>query len=71
MMAECAPRRGQPQCTHLVGSVHDITERKRNEAALRENEDRFRNMADAAPVMIWVSGPDKLCTFFNPTLAEL
>jgi len=22
-------------------------------------------MADAAPVMIWVSGPDKLCTFFS------
>jgi PAS domain S-box-containing protein len=53
------------KCTHLVGSVHDITERKRNEAALRESEDRFRNMADAAPVMIWVSGQDKLCTFFN------
>jgi len=22
-------------------------------------------MADAAPIMIWMSGPDKLCTFFN------
>jgi two-component system, cell cycle sensor histidine kinase and response regulator CckA len=32
---------------------------------LRESEERFRNMADTAPVMIWVSGPDKLCTFFN------
>jgi PAS domain S-box-containing protein len=52
-------------CTHLVGSVHDITERKRDEARLRESEERFRNMADAAPVMIWVSGPDKLCTFVN------
>ena len=32
---------------------------------VRESEERFRNMADASPVMIWVSGPDKLCTFFS------
>jgi two-component system cell cycle sensor histidine kinase/response regulator CckA len=32
---------------------------------LRESEERFRTMADTAPVMIWVSGADKLCTFFN------
>ena len=37
--------------------------------ALRESEERFRNMADTAPVMIWVSGPDKACTFFNKPLA--
>jgi PAS domain S-box-containing protein len=45
--------------------ARDITEQKRAEAALRESEERFRNMADTAPVMIWVSGPDKLVTFFN------
>jgi two-component system cell cycle sensor histidine kinase/response regulator CckA len=32
---------------------------------LRESEERFRNMADTAPVMLWVAGPDQLCTFFN------
>ncbi len=32
---------------------------------LQESEGRFRRMADTAPVMIWVSGPDKLRTFFN------
>jgi PAS domain S-box-containing protein len=36
-------------------------------AELRESEQRFRNMADTAPVMIWVSGPDRLFTFFNTT----
>ncbi|HEY6344193.1 MAG TPA: PAS domain S-box protein [Bryobacteraceae bacterium] len=36
-----------------------------DEAALRESERRFRTVADSAPVMIWVSGLDRLCTFFN------
>jgi PAS domain S-box-containing protein len=34
-------------------------------AELRESEERFRILANTAPVMIWVSGPDKRCTFCN------
>ena len=45
----------------------DITERKRAEIALRESERRFRDMADAAPVLIWISDTSKLCTWFNRT----
>jgi PAS domain S-box-containing protein len=30
-----------------------------------EKESVFRVMAENAPVMIWMSGPDKLCTYFN------
>ncbi len=32
---------------------------------LRESEERFRYMADTAPVMIWISDAEKLSTFFN------
>jgi two-component system sensor kinase FixL len=36
-----------------------------SEASLGESEVRFRTAADGAPVLIWMSGRDKLCTFFN------
>ena len=47
----------------LVASA-DITDRKRIEAALRETEERFRLLADSAPVLIWVNGTTG-CEFVN------
>ena len=37
------------------------------EQQIRETESRFKNMADAAPVLLWMSRSDGLCTFFNQT----
>jgi len=49
----------------FVALVNEITDRKQAEATLRESEARFRLMADAAPVLIWMSDTDKLCYYFN------
>jgi PAS domain S-box-containing protein len=50
---------------HLLSLVSDIAERKRAQEVLRESEERFRLLADAAPVIIWESGPDARLTFLN------
>ena len=42
-----------------------IEERATGETERRESESRFRIVADSAPVLIWMAGVDKLCTFFN------
>lgn len=50
--------------------IRDVAERMRSEAILRESEERFRLVANTTPVMIWMSGVDKLCIFFNQTWLE-
>jgi two-component system CheB/CheR fusion protein len=56
--------------TRFDGVTLDVSDQKRAEASLRESEQRFRVMADAAPVLIWMSGTDKLHDWFNqPWLA--
>jgi PAS domain S-box-containing protein len=40
-------------------------ERKRAEQKLKESQELFKTMADSAPVLIWMSGTDAHCNFFN------
>lgn len=48
-----------------VGTITDVHDRKQAEAAVIESEARFRHMTDTAPVLVWMSGVDKLCNYFN------
>ncbi|WP_462255134.1 PAS domain S-box protein [Ferruginibacter sp.] len=48
----------------------DITEKKNYENSVLESEQRFRNVANSAPVFIWMAGTDKLRYFFNTAWLE-
>lgn len=50
--------------------ARDITERRKAEEKLLESEARFRNLADTAPVMIWMSDSDKQCNYCNKPWLE-
>jgi len=62
---DCQPMFQGDELVGFFSIQYDITKRKRYEHALIESEERFRNMADTAPVLIWKAGIDKQCNFFN------
>lgn len=67
----CAPiSNAQGKLRGVVVVFHDITTRRRDEQGLLDSEQRFRSMADSAPVLLWMSDTTGACTFFNqPWLA--
>ena len=58
-------RDGTGAVVGVIGYCRDVTEARRAERALRESAQRFRDMADAAPVLIWLSDTTKRCVWFN------
>jgi PAS domain S-box-containing protein len=53
------------QALLIAGVVVNRIRRRRAEGSLRESERRFQVMADATPVLIWMSDPDKRWIFLN------
>ena len=56
---------GVPHAARFVGTVQDVSEARRAEAGQRETEQRFRQMANQAPVMLWELDVHGDCTFVN------
>ena len=52
-------------CTHLIGSVHDITEIRRGEGALRQERDLLGRVMETSPVGITVLDREGRITFAN------
>ncbi len=53
-----------------LGIFIDITERKRIEAAVRESERQFRELAEALPHLVWITDAAGRVLFFNRRMQE-
>jgi len=70
VICSASPLRNAGETTGIVVGIRDDTQRREAEQVIRESEQRFRLVANTAPVMIWMSGVDSLCTYGNQTWLE-
>lgn len=63
-------RNAAGQVYRVAGIVEDITDRKQVELALRESEERFRTLANQAPVKIWLADAAGSHVYFNRSWLE-
>jgi PAS domain S-box-containing protein len=59
-------RNERGEIIEALNCLYDVTERKQAEEALREGEQRFREMIDALPVAIYTTDAEGRLTHFNP-----
>ena len=61
----------QGRCTHLVGSVHDVTERARAEEALKASEEKFRMITEQTLDLISITDADGVIVYASPASKAL
>ena len=69
--ASFVPRFEGDRVVGYLSLITDVTDRVRAQEELRASERRFREMADTAPVALWLTDPDGSCTFLSREWYEL
>ena len=66
ILARCVPRYGEKgEFLGLIGSAIDVTDRRRQESALRQSEERYRAVVDSQTEFVCRFTPDTTLTFVN------
>ena len=63
------PKNGKPR--RIIGSATDITERKKYEQALKQSEEKFRNIFESSGIGMAILSPDGQFTKVNSTFCEM
>jgi PAS domain-containing protein len=64
-------RIGHPESRKVAIIFNDITESKQAEEAMRESEEKYRNIVETANEGIWVIDPEAKTTYVNKKIAEM
>jgi PAS domain S-box-containing protein/putative nucleotidyltransferase with HDIG domain len=60
-----------PKINGIVANYRDVTDRRRAEEAIRNSEERFRNLVEATSDWVWEVDPNGIYTYASPNVREV